>query len=609
MIRRRLSLAVAAIFAWLVAGAALAAGDFQVRAYVDPPGPASDTDPVFLVIEVEGSDVGDVSVPSLPALTNLRVVNGPSTSRSTSFEMSGLNVRRSSNLSLRYTLLPLAPGPALIPAVSVHVASEVRQTQPIRLEVVKSRAGPRARGAFPGDRGAEDEGRSSGDVFLEARADASEVWEGQAVLLTVTLFASGADVERFSFMDVPPFPSAWVEDVAADPNAERSSVVRQGRRYFAYPVMRKLLVPTTSGDVTLGPFGAQIQVRRSTGDLFQDLFFQGRGGSLVRRTEPLRLHVKKLPEEGRPADFKGPVGSFRMRVSIDRREAQVNDAVALKATVEGNGSLRSASPPRLELPPDVKVFDPKMTESTSTTGGKLSSTRTWEWVIVPLSPGEVRIPAVRFPYFDPSQGEYREARGDPMALAVRRGDKLPGEGPVARGDVRLQRQEIAFIKPLRGRLAEGHSRIHHRPLFVALILLPVALAPVVIVIGRRQARLQQDKGLARSRRARNSARKKLRAAERKLAGADTGTFHEEVARGLVDYVADRFDRSAAGLTYDLADELLASRGVDAALRRRFRSCLETCDFARFVPGAGQAERKAEVLEEARGLVDELEKAL
>jgi hypothetical protein len=76
----------------------------------------------------------------------------------------------------------------------------------------------------------------------------------------------------------------------------------------------------------------------------------------------------------------------------------------------------------------------------------------------------------------------------------------------------------------------------------------------------------------------------------------------------VGYVADRFNRSATGLTYDLAEELLASRSIDPDLRRRFRSCLETCDFARFVPASGKAERRAEVLDEAVELVERLERA-
>ena len=77
---------------------------------------------------------------------------------------------------------------------------------------------------------------------------------------------------------------------------------------------------------------------------------------------------------------------------------------------------------------------------------------------------------------------------------------------------------------------------------------------------------------------------------------------------LVEYAADRLDRSAAGMTYDEADVLLAARGVDDALRRRFRTCLESCDFARFVPAASRPERRTELFEDATAIVEALERA-
>ena len=82
-----------------------------------------------------------------------------------------------------------------------------------------------------------------------------------------------------------------------------------------------------------------------------------------------------------------------------------------------------------------------------------------------------------------------------------------------------------------------------------------------------------------------------------------------MARALVEYIADRFNRSGSGLTYDLADDLLASSRVDPEVRNRVRSTLETCDFARYVPTSAEPGRKAQVLKEASKLVDLLEKAL
>ncbi len=132
--------------------------------------------------------------------------------------------------------------------------------------------------------------------------------------------------------------------------------------------------------------------------------------------------------------------------------------------------------------------------------------------------------------------------------------------------------------------------------------------PLIIVVGRHRDRLARDRGLARARRARSRARKRLQVARRQLREADAAAFHAVVGRALVEYVADRFNRAPAGLTYELADELWTAKGVDEPLRRRFRSCLEACDFARFVPASASAERRVELLEEALAVVDQLERA-
>ncbi len=227
---------------------------------------------------------------------------------------------------------------------------------------------------------------------------------------------------------------------------------------------------------------------------------------------------------------------------------------------------------------------------------------------MPRTPGELALPVVRFPFFDTEQGVFRELAASPGTLVVRRGE-VDSESGVAQGDIRVQRREIAFIKTLRGTLDERQPRIHERSWFVALLVLPIVVVPAVVVLSRRREKLSRNRGLARSRRARGRARKSQRATEKHLDQLESGEFHEAVSRSLVDYVADRFDRSASGMTYDLADELLASRRVDEELRRRYRSCLETCDFARYVPASGEAERKKEVLREAMALIEDLEKAL
>jgi hypothetical protein len=577
---------------------ARAAGEISVRAYVDPAGTVTDTDRLSLVIEAEAGELPHVSVRKLPTLKNLKILTGPSSRGATTFRSSGGRSEQIQSKSLIFTLLPEGPGPAEVPAIIVQVGDETFTTEPIRFEVVEgTRGSPPATGSPSAE---------IPPVFLEAKLSSEEIWEGEPVTLDVTL-VSATRVGNFSWLERPAFTNFWVEEIEVDPQGGAYPTHIGGRRYSAYPLVRKILVPNTAGRFTLDPFSAQFSVRRSSRDRFGDFFSMDRFQSVIRKTDPLVINVKPLPDPA-PDGFGGAVGTFKLKVGTDREEAGVDDAVALTATIEGVGFLGATKPPALATGSDLRIFEPKVSQTARYDRGRYIVRKTWEWVVVPRTPGELPMPEVRFAYFDTDDGVYRELSKSPPDLVVRRGDLEPDER-VARGAVRLQHREIAFIKRLRGGLKDDWPRLHERGWFIALLVLPIVVMPAVVLVSRRRARYSSNRGLARARKARARARKNLRSTERRMGQLDTGAFHEAVARSLVDYVADRFDRSASGMTYDLADQLLASREVDEDLRQRFRGCLESCDFARFVPASDAVERRNEVLQEAIDLVDRLERAL
>lgn len=587
--------------ALVVASAAAGQQPFRVGAFIDPAQGISEDTPIRLIIDVEGAGNTPLSPPRIDGLTNLRVVAGPQTN----YESIWSNGRVSAKTRLIYTLQAEAAGPAAIPAIELTLGSETYRTRPLAFEVTKSRGGappqPSPRAATP-----RDSGPREADVFVRAELGSDEVWVGQSVSLAVSLYAA-EQVTGFDWASEPALANCWVEDLEVDPNAESRRTTVEGRGYTVFPMKRKVLVPQTPGEFEIEPYSMRIQVRQRSGDPF-DLFSFGRSTTVLRKTQPLRLEVRPLPTAGRPPDFSGAVGRYEFQATLDRQETAVNDAVALKATIQGEGFLGSVAPPSFPASADLKVFPPKVSASSRGVRGQMVSRKTWEWVLVPLSPGEIALSELSFSYFDPAKGSYEEARASLLPLVVRRGEQADDDAPVVGGEVRLQRRELAFIKPLRGELRAGATRVHQRNSYLVLLGLPVVWVPLLVAASRHRSRLQQNLGLARARRARTRALKRLRAAGKHLDGEVGATFHEEVGRALVEYVADRFNRSAAGLTYETADELLASRGMDVELRRRFRSCLESCDFARFVPSAAQSERRTEVLTEATEVLESLERA-
>jgi hypothetical protein len=593
---------------WIVALAALvavcgaellpAADSYRVTAHVEPQGEITDTQPFQLVIQIEGqAGPQQVRPPDLPGVDGLTVIGGPHTNS----RFAWTNGRATSSYQISYQLLAERPGAFEIPALVLEVDGQSYRTEALRITIGKGRDS--SRGVTPRGTVTQDQDAPN-PVFLEIQLGADEVWVGQPVPLTVTLFTA-LRVTNVNWRAQPSFTNFWVEKIDVNPEAEAFRRRINDRIYTGYPVERRMLVPPSPGEFKVEPYVAQMQVRQSGGDVF-DIFSFGRTHTIVRKTPELTVKVKQLPP-GQPEDFGGAVGRFSLDVTVDRDRAAVNDAVALRATIEGEGSLQSVDAPVFEPPPGVRVFDSKITEATQRITGTMSSRKTWEWILVPLDPGEVQLPELRFPYFDPDRASYEVARSEPLLLAVERGDRTVDPTEI-RGEIRLQRRDLAYIKPLRGRLTTRHPGAEDRPLFHALLLVPVALTPVTIYLGRRRSRMRADLGMTRARRARAKARKQFLAARRKMDQLDSGSFHEEIARTLVEYVADRFNRSSAGMTYELADDLLASKKVDADLRRRYLSCLERCDFARFVPASAQSERRTEVLDEAERVVEQLERA-
>jgi hypothetical protein len=587
-------------------GHASAADEVHVTASILPQGRISDTTQVRLFIRIDGGSIPEVTSPKLPAMTNLRITGGPSTARNSSYVFDNGRIVSSNALTMTYFLAPLGKGPAEIPPFDVVVGGTAYRTQALRFPVEAGRSGPApsspAQGSSREDAG-DDEDDGSIDVFLQAKLGATSVWTGQPVLLDVTLYTA-APVSGFNWTDVPSLPGLWAEDLAVDPGRDRRTVTMNGRSYTAFPVARKLVIPTGSGALTIQPFSAQVQVRRSTRDPFGAFFSLGRFINIVRRTGALKLEVKPLPAEGRPADFSGAVGSYRMKVKADRTSVEMGEAVAVRVTIEGEGSLQSTVAPKLQTPPDVKVYEPKSVDDAAVGADHLGARRTWEWVVVPLAPGTVKIPSPTFAYFDPASGSYRQLKGELPELTVR-----PGSGTVdavvARGEVQANTKDIAFVKNRRGSLEETRPPIHKRGFFVALLFLPLLLTPAGILFGRRRSRFLSDHGFARARRAGRSAMKRLdRAAAR--AGESATTFYEEVGGALAAYVADRANRSASGLTYDQLDDILAAKGVALEPRGRYRACLERCDLARFVPDSQRAQARAELVEEARSILRVLE---
>lgn len=94
---------------------------------------------------------------------------------------------------------------------------------------------------------------------------------------------------------------------------------------------------------------------------------------------------------------------------------------------------------------------------------------------------------------------------------------------------------------------------------------------------------------------------------RKLISAKTSKeFYCEIAKALLQYVGDKLNLPAYGLTKDQMVEKLSEKGLERAKIDNLVEFLDSCDFARFAPGSSTEEEMREFLREAEKAIVQLE---
>ena len=593
-----------------------AAQEIQVRATVDRQ-QVGEGGELVLSVEIVGPGLGQTAPPDVSRLEDFAIVGGPAVSQ----RFQWVNGQSSASRTYRYALRPKRTGSLTIPPIGMLIQGRTYRTTPIDIGVIPGAPGGttgggrsvplappgggpgRPRPAPPAAAGAPP------PILLRAEVDTRTAYVGQQITLRVVLDTQ-TEILNLGLKETPTFPGFWAEEVKLPENLEMKRMQRDDALYNEYTLLKKALFPATEGRLTIPPLTWQIQVRRRSGDPIESFFFTPTE-TITRKTDPVVVEVRPLPAAGRPEGYSGAVGHFTLNVTADRKEARVNDAVGLKVRIAGEGSLNAVNAVEPGVASDFKRYEPRLTSATSFQGDRLRSERTWDYVLIPLAPGDQTIPPVSFSWFDPQAGQYRTATTAAIPIQVARGPAgagVPGTA-VSQSDVRALRQDIRYIKQAPGGLRDRSGALYRSPWFIVALIFPIAADLGLWVTARRRDAARSGARQRRERRARSAARRRLKEARRSLGPGTSRAFYAEVARALTEYVAAKFDAAAAGLTHERIEELLAARGVRPEVRSAFHQCLEACDFARFAPASSTPEEMRRTLDRAEETIVTLEKDL
>lgn len=535
-------------------------------------------EPLRLIVTVTGRDAQSASPPELPDMPFIAESTGSSSS------FSWVNGRTSYTIRRDYTLVPMKEGALTIPPLGVRVGDRVYRTRPIEIAALPpEQAAPDAGGSKVIERGPEAEAARA-RVFLEERVDKPTAYVGEQVLYISEINY----LQRFWRRPehaVPEFTGFLVEPIPDRAPPER---VKVGDRWYMQERVEFALFATKPGTFAFEAATLAWQ---------EDPF--GGSGQKQARGNPVTLEILPLPE-GAPEGFSGLVGAFEIAASTKEAEAEVGKPVTVKVVVQGEGNVPAIREPAR---PDLSAF--KLYESASShkiyeAPGPLSGEKTFEYLLVPQAPGEAEVGPFRLSFFDPAAKAYRTVETAPLRLSVRPGAgaasaAAPVEGLAAGTDVR----------PLKlvGALRTSGDRTPRGALLWTLVAAPWLAAGGVLGARLLRARVIENPKVFSEQRLRAKARRELTAASKLLEEGRREDFYVELSRAVSAYLAERCGRGGASLTRaELLALLRARGGSDEALAGVAR-LLETCDHAKFAPGAaggGDMREALALAEEALG---------
>lgn len=178
---------------------------------------------------------------------------------------------------------------------------------------------------------------------------------------------------------------------------------------------REWQVQTWSWPVTAAQPGTyeargQQEWYRCRNDFFNQLVVESSHQLAIR---PATLTVTPLPEAGRPPDFSGLIGPLEASANIDRPRISTGEGAVYTVTLSGP-QVGLGQRPTLTLPASVQAY-PKGDDQDK------PGVRHFRWDLVPGTAGEISLPALSFPYFDPQGRTYRRTSTPALTITV-----LPG---------------------------------------------------------------------------------------------------------------------------------------------------------------------------------------
>ncbi|WP_159018635.1 BatD family protein [Algibacter sp. L3A6] len=524
-----------------------------------------------LRIDFEMNKDGDNFTP--PDFSNFNV-SGPNQSVSNSW----INGVRTYKKTYTYFLTPKSRGNFTVSQATIVIDGTVYKTVPVKVTVTAAVDKPKD----PND----PNFIASENIHLVAEISKTNPYLNEAISVVYKLYVSpNIAVDNWNEIDSPRYNDFWSQNINTQGQKVQNGTYK-GEDY-RYLVLRKtVLYPQKTGELNIEPLTLNLSMRVPTNR--RDIF----GGSIMTRVSKVvsagnqTISVKPLPEQGKPADFTGAVGSFSFDVTSSKQVLDASESLQIKVGVKGNGNLKLFKLPKLSLPSSLEVYEPEHAENVKTNSAGMQGDISDSYTVVPQYKGKYPIPSISFSYFDLKTKSYKRLNSDEIIIDVQNGplnNVNTSETNTASNKqaVVLNNDQFAFIKTKTNFTSITPNYFFKTNLFWNLLLLPFLLIPIAIIFRNKKASRDADVYGNRIRKADKLAKKYLSNAKKSLGQKEA--FYIALEKALHNYLKAKLHIETNELSKDKIEELLLKKEVDAEVIKDFKGILESCELARYTP--------------------------
>ena len=266
---------------------------------------------------------------------------------------------------------------------------------------------------------------SDGAAFIHLDLPKHELYVGESVPVEIELGM------RHGFAAINGLPTLKSQDFTLNNltnQPEHFEKTIEGKP-FTVVRWRSLLSPVKPGMFSLNieaPFRVRIRTQPPRESILDDLlgdpFMQNLFGAsvvkdIVASSPQTQIKVLALPTEGKPADFSGAVGAFKIATDVSTTTTNAGDPVKLRMHVSGAGNFDRVDSRMLNGDGQWKTYLPKSTFKARDAVG-FKGEKTFEQPLIASRPGQQRIAPLTFSFFDPATRRYETVRSLPLNVTV-----------------------------------------------------------------------------------------------------------------------------------------------------------------------------------------------